>query len=200
MLFGHMVTLLKDYHQELPKRNKVITCVPGSEIPEWFDFKSSGSSINIQLPSEWYYNSSKNFPTFVVSTVVSFPDYSGDREILIRCECRLKSRNGDCHDLSCSFLTWTKRIPGSELIGSDHLFLLYKTCFCDDDAEDRWFVETQASNKRTYNEAWFKFYPVVINEDGSQNTCCEVKHCGVHISFAKEEAEVQPSKRLKYQS
>ncbi|TYI03292.1 hypothetical protein ES332_A11G328000v1 [Gossypium tomentosum] len=200
MLFGHMVTLLKDYHQEFPKINKVITCVPGSEIPEWFDFKSSGSSINIQLPSKWYYNSSKNFPTFVVSTVVSFQDYSGDREILIRCKCRLKSRNGDCHDLSCSFLTWTKRIPGSELTGSNHLFLLYKTCFCDEDDEIRWFVETQASNKHMYNEAWFKFHPLVFNGDWSQNICCEVKHCGVHISFAEEEAEVQPSKRFKYQN
>ncbi|PPR83721.1 hypothetical protein GOBAR_AA36989 [Gossypium barbadense] len=191
MLFGHM---------EFPKINKVITCVPGSEIPEWFDFKSSGSSINIQLPSKWYYNSSKNFPTFVVSTVVSFQDYSGDREILIRCKCRLKSRNGDCHDLSCSFLTWTKRIPGSELTGSNHLFLLYKTCFCDEDDEIRWFVETQASNKHMYNEAWFKFHPLVFNGDWSQNICCEVKHCGVHISFAEEEAEVQPSKRFKYQN
>ncbi|MBA0785356.1 hypothetical protein Gotri_028281 [Gossypium trilobum] len=200
MLFGHMVTLLKDYHQEFPKRNKVITCVPGSEIPVWFDFKSSGSSINIQFPLEWYYNSSKSFPTFVVSTVVSFQDYSGDREILIRSKCRLKSRNGDCNDLSCSFLTWTIRILGSELVGSDHLFLLYKTCLCDDDAKVRWFVETQASNKRMYNEAWFKFYPLVINGDGSQNICCEVKHCGVYISFAKKEAEVQPSKRFKYQS
>ncbi|KAL1074995.1 hypothetical protein V6Z11_D11G328200 [Gossypium hirsutum] len=200
MLFGHMVTLLKDYHQEFPKINMVITCVPGSEIPEWFDFKSSGSSINIQLPSEWYYNSSKNFPTFVVSTVVSFQEYSGVREIRIRCKCRLKSRNGDCHDLSCSFLTWRERIPGSELIGSDHLFLLYKTCFCDDDAEGGWLVETLASNKGMYNEAWFKFYPLLINWDGSENICCEVKHCGVHISFAKEEAEVQPSKRFKYQS
>ncbi|PPD88127.1 hypothetical protein GOBAR_DD14951 [Gossypium barbadense] len=191
MLFGHM---------EFPKINMVITCVPGSEIPEWFDFKSSGSSINIQLPSEWYYNSSKNFPTFVVSTVVSFQEYSGVREIRIRCKCRLKSRNGDCHDLSCSFLTWRERIPGSELIGSDHLFLLYKTCFCDDDAEGGWLVETLASNKGMYNEAWFKFYPLLINWDGSENICCEVKHCGVHISFAKEEAEVQPSKRFKYQS
>ncbi|MFQ6667217.1 hypothetical protein Gotur_033312 [Gossypium turneri] len=64
--------------QEFPKRNKVITRVPGSEIPEWFDFKSSGSSINIQLPSEGYCNSSKNFPPFVVSTVFTFQDYSDD--------------------------------------------------------------------------------------------------------------------------
>ncbi|MBA0771059.1 hypothetical protein Gotri_019587 [Gossypium trilobum] len=65
-----MVNVLKDYHQASPQRNKFITCVPGSEIPEWFDFKSLGSSINIQLPSEWWIN----FPSFVASVVVSFPE------------------------------------------------------------------------------------------------------------------------------
>ncbi|TYG96254.1 hypothetical protein ES288_A11G334500v1, partial [Gossypium darwinii] len=58
----------------------------------------------------------------------------------------------------------------------------------------------QASNKRMYNGAWFKFYPLVFNGDWSQSVCCEVKHYGVHISFAEEEAEVQPYKRFKYQS
>ncbi|MFQ6666172.1 hypothetical protein Gotur_032634, partial [Gossypium turneri] len=54
MPFEHMVTLLKDCHQASPESKKracIITCVPGSEIPEWFDFKSLGSSMNIQLPS-----------------------------------------------------------------------------------------------------------------------------------------------------
>ncbi|PPR83723.1 hypothetical protein GOBAR_AA36991 [Gossypium barbadense] len=50
MPFEHMVTVLKDYHQA-PLGSKIktsiVTCVPGSEIPGWFDFKSSGSSINI---------------------------------------------------------------------------------------------------------------------------------------------------------
>ena len=59
--------------QASPQRTQLITCVPGSEIPEWFNYKSLGSSITIQLPSEWY-NSRKNFPGFIVSTVVSFQE------------------------------------------------------------------------------------------------------------------------------
>ncbi|PPD88128.1 hypothetical protein GOBAR_DD14952 [Gossypium barbadense] len=82
MPFEHIVTLLKDYHQATPesKKRNIVKCVPGSEIPEWFDFKSLGSSMNIQLPSEWCSNNSRiNFPSFVASAVVSFPDspYTG---------------------------------------------------------------------------------------------------------------------------
>ncbi|MBA0785912.1 hypothetical protein Gotri_026740, partial [Gossypium trilobum] len=79
MPFEHIVTLLKDYHQATPesKKRNIATCVPGSEIPEWFDFKSLGSSMNIQLPSEWCSNNSWiNFSSFVASAVVSFPDSS----------------------------------------------------------------------------------------------------------------------------
>ncbi|KAL1074994.1 hypothetical protein V6Z11_D11G328100, partial [Gossypium hirsutum] len=41
------------------KKRNIVKCVPGSEIPEWFDFKSLGSSMNIQLPSEWCSNNSR---------------------------------------------------------------------------------------------------------------------------------------------
>ncbi|XP_052878053.1 disease resistance protein RPV1-like [Gossypium arboreum] len=209
MPFEHMVTVLKDYHQGPPeskRRIKILTCVPGSEIPEWFDFKSLGSSINIQLPSEWWSNN------FVASVVVSFPDSSF---IDIGCECHLKSCNGDNHVLSCSFSSFSLNFENQL---SDHLFLLYGGEvweFAKSKASNKRFYnqasfnfylrwigssEYEASNKRMYNGAWFKFYPLVFNGDWSQSVCCEVKHYGVHISFAEEEAEVQPYKRFKYQS
>ncbi|XWS11085.1 hypothetical protein CRYUN_Cryun38cG0053600 [Craigia yunnanensis] len=202
MLFGQMVTALKEYHQASPQRTQLITCVPGSEIPEWFNYKSLGSSITIQLPSEWC-NSTKNFPGFIVSTVVSFQDYSDDMEFGIRCEWQLKSCDGDCHDLSCSFYIWRRGIHGPRLVGSNHLFLLYKTDFYDDE-EVTWYVEVKASDdKCIYSEASFKFYPVVYSRNWSQCVCCEVKKCGVHLLFAKDEAqsfEEHPPKRLKYHS
>ncbi|MBA0619189.1 hypothetical protein Godav_028407, partial [Gossypium davidsonii] len=116
MPFEQMVTVLKDYHQAPPQRKKrikqasferikLVTCVPGSEIPEWFDFKSLGSSLNIRLPSEWCSNNSWiNFPCFVASVAVSFIDsfYFG-MTLRIRCECHLKSSNGDSHDLNYVF-------------------------------------------------------------------------------------------------
>ncbi|PPS10623.1 hypothetical protein GOBAR_AA10009 [Gossypium barbadense] len=164
MPFEHMVTLLKDYHQV----TCIITCVPGSEIPEWFDFKSLGSSINIQLPSEWCSNNSWiNFPCFVASAVVSFPDssYSG-RGFGIRCECHLKSCNGDNHCFSCS----SSFSFGSRL--SDHVFLLY------DGFKVREIVKIEASNNRIYNVASFHFYI-----EGWGSLQCEVKQCGIHLLF-----------------
>ncbi|TXG74503.1 hypothetical protein ES288_1Z039200v1 [Gossypium darwinii] len=154
MPFEHMVTLLKDYHQQ--KKNIIVTCVPGSEIPEWFDFKSVGSSMNIQLPSEWCSNNSWiNFPSFVASAVVSVPDssYTGG-EFDITCECHLKSRNvdNDCFSSSSSFSF------GSRL--SDHVFLVY------DGFKVREIVKSKASNNQL---------------DSSE---CEVKQCGVHRLFA----------------
>ncbi|KAK8272406.1 hypothetical protein V6Z12_D11G329600 [Gossypium hirsutum] len=172
MPFEHMVTLLKDYHQAPPESKKracIITCVPGSEIPEWFDFKSLGSSMNIQLPSEWCSNNSWiNFPSFVASAVVSVPDssYTGG-EFGITCECHLKSRNGDDR----CFICYSYFLFGSRL--SDHVFLVY------DGFKVREFVKSKASNNRIYIEATFNFYL-----EGLDSSQCEVKQCGVHRLFA----------------
>ncbi|KAK5786731.1 hypothetical protein PVK06_041374 [Gossypium arboreum] len=172
MLFEQMVTILKDYHQTPPeskRRIKIVTCVPGSEIPEWFDFKSLGSSINIQLPSEWCSNNSRiNFPCFVASVVVSFPDSYNGMEFDINCECHLKSCNGDNQDLSCSFSFWF------ETGCSDHLFVLY------DDFEVWDFVKSEAPSKRFYNQASFSFYFCL---DGRNQYKYKIKQCGVHLLF-----------------
>ncbi|KAK8272391.1 hypothetical protein V6Z12_D11G328400 [Gossypium hirsutum] len=171
MPFEHMVTLLKDYHQATPesKKRNIVKCVPGSEIPEWFDFKSLGSSMNIQLPSEWCSNNSRiNFPSFVASAVVSFPDspYTGG-EFGITCECHLKSRNRDDRCFSCySYFSFGSRL-------SDHVFLVY------DGFKVREMVKSKASNNRIYIEATCNFYL-----EGLDSSQCEVKQCGVHRLFA----------------
>ncbi|TYI58113.1 hypothetical protein E1A91_D11G331100v1 [Gossypium mustelinum] len=171
MPFEHIVTLLKDYHQATPesKKRNIVKCVPGSEIPEWFDFKSLGSSMNIQLPSEWCSNNSRiNFPSFVASAVVSFPDspYTGG-EFGIACECLLKSCNGDNHCFS-----WSSNFSFRNRL-SDHVFLVY------DGFKVREIVKSEASNNRIYIEAAFNFYL-----EGLDSSQCEVKQCGVHRLFA----------------
>ncbi|XP_016666336.2 disease resistance protein RPV1 [Gossypium hirsutum] len=181
MPFEQLVTVLKDYHQARPESKKgtrIVTCVPGSEIPEWFDFKSLGSSINIQLPSEWCSNNSRiNFPSFVASVVVSFPDSYNGKELGIRCKCHLKSCNDDSHYLSCYASIGFKSGLSDKLL--DHLFLLYGG------EEVRGFVKSEASNERFYNEASFSFYL----DDGETLhkwiwSECKVKQCGVHLLFA----------------
>ncbi|KAK5786730.1 hypothetical protein PVK06_041373 [Gossypium arboreum] len=168
MPFEQMVTVLKDYHQAPPeskRRIRILTRVPGSEIPEWFDFKSLGSSINIPLPSEWWIN----FPCFVASVVVSLRDYSDNGMLFgIRCKCHLKSSNGDSHYLSCSFsVSFLRR-----LVGWDQMFVLY------DDFKVWEFVKSEASSKRFYNQASFHFCLDDWNEYKFK-----VKQCGVHLLF-----------------
>ncbi|KAK3172220.1 hypothetical protein Dsin_032945 [Dipteronia sinensis] len=46
-------------------------CYPGSEIPEWFDIRSGGSSINVNLSPYWI----NNFVYFALSAVVAIPDH-----------------------------------------------------------------------------------------------------------------------------
>ncbi|KAK8689243.1 hypothetical protein V6N13_087965 [Hibiscus sabdariffa] len=178
--------LANDYHQALHWRDHFMACIPGSEIPDWFDFKSLGSSITIPVPWEWYDNSWKNFHGFVVSAVVSFQDYSGDVECRIGCECHLKSSNGHCLDLtffSADIWGLGMHHGGNRLIGSDHLFL-----FCNDYIF-REFVETQASNEFIYKEASFKLYAEEVRWPHSS---WKVKQFGVHPLFANEGGEVLP--------
>ncbi|TYG96264.1 hypothetical protein ES288_A11G335500v1 [Gossypium darwinii] len=175
MPFEQMLTVLKDYHQAPPeskRRIKMRTCVPGSEIPEWFDFKSLGSSINIQLPSDWCSNNNWiNFPCFVASAVVSFPDSYNGMEFGINCKCHLESCNGDSHYLISCYVS-----GGFESGLSDHLFLLYGG------EEVRGFGKSDASNRRFYNyEGSFSFDLVL---DGQIWSECKVKQCGVHLLFA----------------
>ncbi|XVE50370.1 hypothetical protein DITRI_Ditri01bG0157200 [Diplodiscus trichospermus] len=197
--------------QASPQRTLFITCFPGSEITECFNDKSLVSSITIQLPSERK-NGMKNFPGFIVATVVSFQDYSNDMDFGIRCEWHLKSSDGHFQGFSCSFSIWKKGIHGA-LTGSNHLFLLYKTEFHDDHADEvTWYREGQGSDKCIYNEVSFKFYPVVHSRmDWSQCVSCEVENCWVHLlfgedkaqrikSFISDQVEKQPAKRLKYHS
>ncbi|KAL4351557.1 hypothetical protein GQ457_06G022720 [Hibiscus cannabinus] len=173
------------YQQAFHRVTYFMACVTGSEIAEWFDYKSIGSSINIQLPLEWYNNSRKNFPGFVVSAVVSFQDYSDSMEIRIRCDCHLKSSNGGCLDLSYFAGIWRWGTHNERrLFGLDQLFLL-----CDE-YKIRRFVETQASNDCVYNEASFKFYAVVYRGypctySLKPVSLWKVKQCGVHPIFAE---------------
>ncbi|KAA3472475.1 disease resistance protein TAO1-like [Gossypium australe] len=139
MPFEQLVTVLKDYHQAPPESKK------GTRI------------VRI------------NFPCFVASVVVSFPDSYNGMEFGIRCKCHLKSCNGDSHYLSCYVS------GGFESGLSDHLFLLYG-------GEEVWgFVKSEASNKRFYNEASFSFY---LDLDKRIRSECKVKQCGIHLLFA----------------
>ncbi|KAL5843178.1 hypothetical protein ACOSQ4_009136 [Xanthoceras sorbifolium] len=52
-------------------------CFPGSVIQEWFSFRSTESSITLDLAQGWF---RRNFLGFALSVVVEFQDYINDGE------------------------------------------------------------------------------------------------------------------------
>ncbi|KAK3172155.1 hypothetical protein Dsin_032691 [Dipteronia sinensis] len=64
------VTNFEFYEVNLSKPPASV-CYPGSEIPEWFDIRSGGSSINVNLSPYWI----NNFVYFALSAVVAIPDH-----------------------------------------------------------------------------------------------------------------------------
>ncbi|KAI9186753.1 hypothetical protein LWI28_020508 [Acer negundo] len=158
----------------------VLMCYPESEIPECFNIRSSGSSINVNLPPDW---SNYNFLCFALCVVVSIPDpdhqcdqyrdyESGYSKV--NYECNIKSKDGDRHvELywhpetfgDPDSLFWVP-CSGPDYIRSNHVIVGFGFRFfrelCD-------------------NEFSFQFY--VTNRKGSNIEHCKVEKCAVHLMF-----------------
>ena len=97
----------------------VHTCLPGDEIPEWFNHQFDGSSIHIKLPSQWH---NENFLGFALCVVVTAGFYPST----LYCKHNLKA-NKD--------ISWCVETGGFK---SDHIFMWYLTgnyCRCPDAVE-----------------------------------------------------------------
>lgn len=91
-------------------------CFPGSEIPEWFDIQSNGSSI--ELPKGSF---NHKFLGCVFCTIVGFPDYHCFfNDIVIRYELRLKWEDGHKTVAKTKF-----SVLKPKYIESDHVFVGY---------------------------------------------------------------------------
>lgn len=91
-------------------------CFPGSEIPEWFDIQSNGSSI--ELPKGSF---NHKFLGCVFCTIVGFPDYHRFfNDIVIRYELRLKWEDGHKTVAKTKF-----SVLKPKYIESDHVFVGY---------------------------------------------------------------------------
>ncbi|KAK0596309.1 hypothetical protein LWI29_014531 [Acer saccharum] len=152
-------------------------CYPGSEIPEWFKFRSNESFINVELPPDWF---DYNYAGFVLSVVVApCLDHQDDEVEYWRIEwnCNLKSEDGDpCVRTGLFYVD----INEEQDIRSNHVFVYScvnispsELLFCD-------------------NEITFQFY---IRHDMKQQY--KVEKCGVHLIFAQHREEVNGSSRIR---
>ncbi|KAK3205539.1 hypothetical protein Dsin_019585 [Dipteronia sinensis] len=103
-------------------------CFPGSEIPEWFNFRSTGSLIIEELPPCWNNN---RFVGFALCAVMETQHHRIENswDLCICCECNFKSKDGRHHIVHGKFgyqPYYYRAEPYSVksdhvYIGSDHL-------------------------------------------------------------------------------
>ncbi|XP_031267565.1 disease resistance protein RPP2B-like, partial [Pistacia vera] len=140
---------------------KASLCYPGSDIPDWFNFKSQNGYI--ELPSDWL---NDDLIGFALCAVASFLDHEEAEPLQVRCFLVV---NEQIVSSGCLFNDY-----GHEVIESDHVFLGYDY--------DIMALEllTLSSNSKGYMEFFV--------EPGSNNfrRKTKLKNCGVRLLYAKD--------------
>ncbi|XP_052292650.1 TMV resistance protein N-like isoform X2 [Citrus sinensis] len=154
--------------------------LPGSEIPDWFSFQSSGSSICIQLPLHSF---CRNLIGFAFCAVLDFNKVDSP--------CLCNSHVDFQSDLEIKTLSETKHVDlgfsvRTGYIDSDHVILDFKPCLNVGfpDGYHRSTVSLKFFNKCYQNQKGHKIKrygvcPVYANP-------CEIKANNFTINFATE--------------
>ncbi|KAL5563680.1 hypothetical protein UlMin_033427 [Ulmus minor] len=146
----------------------------GHEIPTWFSYQSENSSISIELSSDCFVT---NFFCIAFCAIAHFNDDSTPfNKVRICCQAPCVAPHGDL--LSSS---WDEEYYGIRGLHGDHVFI---TC---DKYRFRKFMEKQNEKKGTSITILFNFSVEVFDDDGSY-VDLEVKKCGIHLLYAKDDA------------
>ncbi|KAL5843187.1 hypothetical protein ACOSQ4_009145 [Xanthoceras sorbifolium] len=141
-----------------------VACYPGHKIPEWFNFRSMGSLINVELPQNC---NNHNFIGFVMCVVLAVPCLDHQVKFYRRrlhWKCNLKSKDGHPCIRGGSFYYNFNRL---KVIGSHHVFVASN---CKISPYELLCYE---------NEISFQFY----FDDSIEGYT--VEKCGVHLMFAQ---------------
>ncbi|KAJ9691468.1 hypothetical protein PVL29_013598 [Vitis rotundifolia] len=139
------------------------TVFPGSGILDWFEHRSEGHEINIQVSQNWY---ASDFLGFALSAVVAPEKESLTSGWITYCDLGCGALNSKLKSngiFSFSFVDgWTQYLEHIT-IGSDHVWLAYVPSFLG-------FAPEKLSLK-------FSF--------GTSEKSCIVKHCGVYPVYIR---------------
>ncbi|XP_031272442.1 disease resistance protein RPP2B-like [Pistacia vera] len=167
-----------EVYKEFYPRPSASICFPGTKIPEWFSTRSSGSSINLELPSNWL---NPSFVNFAMCAVVEFRNYHNEGQgLVVGCECKFKT-NDEIVLYHGTLKGWHYN-SGPENVNSDHIFMGYDFHMCP---------------SGYYDKITIQFYAEDLNN--KRIACCNVKECGIHLLYTEinEEEEEPFPKRLK---
>ncbi|KAL2946518.1 hypothetical protein AAZX31_20G018700 [Glycine max] len=114
--------------QGTPLGPLISICLPGTEIPDWFSYQSTNSSLDMEIPQQWFKDS--KFLGFALCLVIggflqnSYEGYDPD----VKCYHFVKSAFNS--DPSVPFLghcTTVMQVPQG--FNSDHMFICYYPTF-----------------------------------------------------------------------
>ncbi|XP_044511820.1 disease resistance-like protein DSC1 isoform X2 [Mangifera indica] len=138
-------------------------CFPGSEIPEWFTLRATGSSVWYPWPNFW----SSDLTSLLVCAVVEFRDYNKDRGLAIGLDWLLQREHGAEVVIHGTWSVWDNG-TGPDYLESDHVFLgFYPTFKFDDPLLPR---------DERYDGIGIRFH--VQNSYAERLHDCNVKKCG----------------------
>ncbi|KAK7400726.1 hypothetical protein VNO78_12013 [Psophocarpus tetragonolobus] len=165
-------------------------CLPGTEIPDWFSYQSTNSSLDMEIPQQWFTDS--KFLGFALCLVIggfqqnSYEEYDPD----VNCYHFVKSAY-NC-DPSVPFLghcTTVMQVPRG--FNSDHLFICYYPAFNASILQD-------FKDLSLYYDANNLRLKVIFKFKGPSQRLDIVKKCGVrplliaNTERLHKESELQP--------
>lgn len=129
-------------------------CWPGSEVPEWFNYRCEGSSIKIKLPPQWNNTDLLGFVVCVVALGDYYPHAVNLR--LSSYFCLLKSNHGEREPFHWRFNGGTHE-DDMPTFNSPHIFTWFQYQKYDRDVEeasfefyfDEWINNTYVKSRRT---------------------------------------------------
>ncbi|KDP37630.1 hypothetical protein JCGZ_06973 [Jatropha curcas] len=142
---------------------EVRLCKPGTEVPNWFTYQSTGSSLSLSLEAGY----SPKMLGCAFSAVVSC---QGNNTPLsdLQCDCRFITEYGDSPDVFTAKSKYQLRQYFSNKDGitlqSEHVVF--------------WYESNVFMSKYHLRQASFKFY--AIDNDGSRMPDFHIIKCGVH--------------------
>ncbi|KAM5556894.1 TMV resistance protein N [Rosa sericea] len=145
-LFRDVVETHSHYQDNNQRPLSFNMSLPGSEIPDWFNYQCKGFSLTVQLPPNWL---DSKFLGFAICAVSDFKGSQNDASDLIAlCHCGLKGNHGR-YRFSFTLLDWG--FTTDRILESDHMFMAYVPW-----SEYRFIEEGKLVNERYFTEATFE--------------------------------------------
>ena len=165
----------------LQESARVSVCCPGETIPEWFNYQSEASSINITLPTCQHNN---NFLGAALCAVVASQGYYAfESSVELSCNIYLNTNNGESRTCCWRFTKDSLRdslfaTRSKSFFYSENMFMWYKYENYPD-----WYDATEISFEFSLLPAGVDQYTDHYSVEASS---CKVTSCGIRLLYLQD--------------